>query len=287
MNQVLVTMFMNDGRTIVQTFGAAEEIKHVKSLADKATDTIIPYPPAAKKSGKPEEKPTEEKKDDAEKQDDEEKKDEEKKDDEKKDDEEGMPEEKSDDESGESEKDGEKEPAAADLAGKIDALFKDCAGFEWTPKSDDNYAKLAEISKLVTQAALLADGDGQKEKASEAAAKVHAELAGVNWDTSTAEALNKFATEAKPSTDSGICFVGVMRQVSEQDGKTAFLFQVEGADFVAIVPTEKAANVPVGTRAVVAGRYATDMTQSANDSSGKKFTAVQVVSKAVVTIPAP
>jgi hypothetical protein len=78
-----------------------------------------------------------------------------------------------------------------------------------------------------------------------------------------------------------------MRQVLEQDGKSALLFHFEGQDFVAIVPSEKAASVPVGTRGVVAGHYATDMTQSGNSSDGKKITAVQVVSKTLVTIPAP
>lgn len=279
MNQVLVTMFMNDGRTIVQTFGAAEEIKHVKSLADKATDTIIPYPPAAKSSGKPAEKPPEEKKED-------EKPAEEKMPEAKPDDEPADPDEnKEGEKGGDEKKEDDAKPADAALDAKINELYTACDGFEWTPKSDADYGKMADVARYVTEAKLLDDGDAKKQAAVEAADKVLARLAEFEWDkTENIEPLNKYSAAAGPKKDGGMFFAGTVKGQVNFNQKPGLMVQIEGSEKFALVMADKVSEITPGSRWLILGQYETDQTLGFKTDGGVNGTAVVVRSKVLVTL---
>jgi hypothetical protein len=269
-------MVMNDGRTIVQTFGAAEEIKHVKALADKATDTIIPYPPASKKSPKPPEK-----------------KDDEKKDDEKKDEEPADPadegEAKPDDEpkdpmdEGENKDDADDKADTADLAGKIDGLYTECEGFDWTPKSDADYGKLSDIARRVTEAKDLAPGDAQRDAATAAADKVLERLAEIEWKDST-EALNKLAGAVKPKKDAGFFAACTVKGAAPLQGSPALMVQIDGTDKYALVVTEKVADASVGSKWLLVGQFQSEQTPSFKSGDGSTGTAFLVRSKVLVSL---
>jgi S1-C subfamily serine protease len=274
MNQVLVTMRMNDRRTIVQTFGAAEEIKFVKAVAAKATDTIIPYPAAPKKEEK------------------EEKKEDEKKEDEAKEppmDDDVKPEDDAKPEDGKPEdakpEDGDETPAADGLAAKIDALYTECEAFDWKPTSNEQYGKLCDVARRVTEAKLLDDDDAQKEAANEAADKVLKRLDEAKWESTEVEEVNKLATALEPAQDAGICFVGVVRGVTTVNGSPAITFQIEGTDTLAVVASEQASEMELNSRGIVLGQFAAAIKQKIEDKgSGKKFTAVLVRSKVLVKL---
>lgn len=285
MNQVLVTMFMNDGRTIVQTFGAAEEIKHVKALADKATDTIIPYPPAAKKSGKPEEKQPEEKPEEAKP--DEEKMPEAKPDDEPADPDEKKEEEKTDDDEKKEDekKEDEAKPADTALDAKINELYTACDGFEWTPKSDADYGKMADVARYVTEAKLLADDDVKKQAATEAADKVLTRLAEFEWDkTENIEPLNKYSAAAGPKKDGGMFFAGIVKGQVNFNEKPGLMVQIEGSEKFALVMADKVSEITPGSRWLILGQYETDQTLGFKTDGGVNGTAVVVRSKVLVTL---
>ena len=266
MNQLLVTMVMNDGRTIVQTFGAAEEIKHVQALANKATDTIIPYPPARPKkspSGKPEEKKNEEPKPK---------------------DGEAKPDEAPDAPKNGDGDDGGK-PAASDLAGKIDALHKECDAFAWKPKSKEQYAKLCEVSRRATEALLLEDGDADKEAAGEAVQKVVTSLGEAKWEAGDIELVNTFAAAAKPTEDAGICFVGKVLGAGNFNGSPSLIFHIEGTESAAIVPSEKVNEVPKDTRGIVLGKFASASRPGLkNPDGGSEYSGIIVQSKMLVPL---
>lgn len=267
MNQLLVTMVMNDGRTIVQTFGAAEEIKHIKALADKATATIIPYPPARPKkspSGKPEEKKGEE---------------------EKPKDGEAKPGEDPDAPKDGEGDDDEGKPAAGDLAGKIDALHKECDAFGWKPKSKEQFAKLCEVSGRITDALLLDDGDDEKEAAGEAVKKVVTSLGEAKWEAGDIELVNTFAAAAKPTEDAGICFVGKVLGAGNFNGSPSLIFHIEGTESAAIVPSEKVNEVPKDTRGIVLGKFASESRPGLkNPDGGSEYSGIIVQSKMLVPL---
>ncbi|MEX2188461.1 MAG: trypsin-like peptidase domain-containing protein [Pirellulales bacterium] len=262
MNQLLVTMTLNDQRSIVQTYGAAKRIQHIKAVAAKATDTILPYPPAPKEEKKAE------KKDDAKEP--------------PADDGEAKP------DDGDTPTDEPKDGDAAatdELTAKIDVLYKECDAFDWKPTSDEQYGKLTEIARRVTEAKLLTDADDGKESADEAADKVLARLNEAKWETTDAEAVNKFAAALEPVQDAGICFVGVVRGVTSLNGASAIIFQMEGSDTLAIVASEKASGIQPGTRGIVLGQFASgDKQKIKNKQDDKEFTAIMVKSKGLVTL---
>jgi hypothetical protein len=284
MNQLLVTMVMNDGRTIVQTFGAAKEIKPVTALADKATDTIIPFPPGRKKSTKP-----------STPKDDDEKKEDDKKDDEEKEKEEGeaMPddepgdpeapkeeEEKKDDESKEDEAE---EGATSDISGKIDELVAECEKFEWATKSEDDYKKLANLAKYITEAKDLAPGDAQNEAANAAADKVLEKLKEVEWKDSIKK-INEFAAAGNPKKGAGIFVAGTVKGATNFNGNAGLMIQIDGADKYALVLSEKASEVATGSKYLLLGQYENEQTLNFKSPDGKAGTAVMIRSKVLVSL---
>ncbi len=274
MNQVLVTMVMNDGRTIVQTFGAAEEIKHVISVAKMATDTIIPYPPAPKKPPKKDDK-----KDDKKEGEDEDPSDE---GDETKPDDDPPADESED---GESE-DGDDKPAAEGLAGKIDALYDECEAFDWTPEGEEEYGKLADIARRVTEAKELDDDDDQKEAADKSADKVLERLAELDWDDSDElEKLNELAVAATVEKDAGIFLAGTVRGVAQFNEKPGLMVQIDGSDSFALVVTDKAAGVSPGSKWLLLGQYDADQgLPFKSPEDGTEGTAFLIRSKALVPL---
>jgi S1-C subfamily serine protease len=293
MNQVLVTMVMNDGRTIVQTFGAAKEIKPIAALADKATDTIIPYPPGRKKPTKPTTPKDEEEKKDEEKKDEEKKDDEEKKEDE---DGETMPDEEpgdaeepkeddesKDEESTEEDGDADAEGATDDIAGKIDGLFADCEKFEWTPKKSADYKKLASLAKFVTEAKDLAPGDDQNEAGNAAADKVLEKLKEVEWKDNV-EKLNELATAGKPKKGAGIAVAGTVKGATNFNGSAGLMIQIDGTEKYALVLSEKASEVATGSKYLLLGQYENEQVLNFKSPDGKAGTAVMVRSKVLVSL---